>query len=238
MTVTSGFYDSLNGDRKYNAAQFGALFEGLITDGVFMGIGGAFQVTIGTGLQVIVSDGRAWFEGTWTDNDAALPLSLDAAEPLLKRIDSVILEINKSTRENSIYILKGTPASTPSAPAMTANTTIIQYRLADIFIAAGATTLSASNLTGFVGSTETPLATGMMQTMSIEMITAAMEADFDEWFATIQGQLEGNVAANLAAGLAALEDEVDALSDLVPTITTGTAAPTGGVDGDIYLRHA
>lgn len=240
MTVTSGFYDSLNGDRKYNAAQFGALFEGIITDGVFMGIGNAFQVSVGTGLQIIVGTGRAWFEGTWTDNDTALPISLDAAEPLLKRIDSVILEINKSTRENSIYILKGTPASSPAAPAMTSNETIMQYRLANIYVGAGVTSLTAGNLTGFVGSTETPLCTGIMSTMSIEMITAAMEEDFDTWFANIQGQLSGDVAANLAAQIAAVDSALDALtaSNRCRPITVGTAAPTGGTAGDIYLRYA
>ena len=34
MSVSSGFFNSLNGDRKYNAAQMSAIFDGLIIDGV------------------------------------------------------------------------------------------------------------------------------------------------------------------------------------------------------------
>ena len=42
MSVSSGFFNSLNGDRKYNAAQMSAIFDGLIIDGVFASIGTAF----------------------------------------------------------------------------------------------------------------------------------------------------------------------------------------------------
>lgn len=44
MSVTYGFYNSLNGDRKYNAEQVSSLFDGLIIDGVFASIGTAFAV--------------------------------------------------------------------------------------------------------------------------------------------------------------------------------------------------
>ena len=36
MAVTYGFYNSSNGDRKYNALQFSRLFEGIIRDGGFL----------------------------------------------------------------------------------------------------------------------------------------------------------------------------------------------------------
>ena len=39
MALTYGFYNSLNGDRKYNAMDISRLFDGLIKDGVFMSIG-------------------------------------------------------------------------------------------------------------------------------------------------------------------------------------------------------
>ena len=34
MSVTYGFYNSLNGDRRYDANQMSAIFDGLIIDGV------------------------------------------------------------------------------------------------------------------------------------------------------------------------------------------------------------
>ena len=39
MSVTYGFYNSLNGDRKYDSAQISSIFDGLIVDGIFASIG-------------------------------------------------------------------------------------------------------------------------------------------------------------------------------------------------------
>ena len=44
MSVTSGFFNSLNGDRRYNAEQMSSIFDGIINDGIFANIGTAFGV--------------------------------------------------------------------------------------------------------------------------------------------------------------------------------------------------
>lgn len=53
MTVTFGFYNSLNSDRLYNALQMSSLFDGIITDGVFASIGTSMIVTPDSGLSVL-----------------------------------------------------------------------------------------------------------------------------------------------------------------------------------------
>ena len=70
MALTYGFYNSLNGDRKYNAMDISRLFDGLIKDGVFMSIGSAFIVEASSERVVNVGIGRAWFNNTWIYNDA------------------------------------------------------------------------------------------------------------------------------------------------------------------------
>ena len=85
MSVSSGFFNSLNGDRKYNAAQMSAIFDGLIIDGVFASIGTAFAVKAAGGLTVNVGVGKAWFDHTWTVNDSILPMTAPEAEGLLDR---------------------------------------------------------------------------------------------------------------------------------------------------------
>ena len=72
MSVSSGFFNSLNGDRKYNAAQMSAIFDGLIIDGVFASIGTAVAVKAAGGLTVNVGIGKSWFDHTWTVNDLSL----------------------------------------------------------------------------------------------------------------------------------------------------------------------
>ena len=52
MSVTSGFFNSFNHDRRYNAEQMSAIFDGIINDGVFANIGTAFAVQDGHGSTV------------------------------------------------------------------------------------------------------------------------------------------------------------------------------------------
>lgn len=247
MALTSGFYNSLNGDRKYNAAQFGAIFDGILRDGVFASIGTSLVVLAGGGMQVNVGVGRCWFDKTWTNNDAPLPLVVDNAEVVLNRIDIVVVEVGIASRINSIKIVKGTPASTAVAPTLTNTESIKQYPLAHIYLAAGVTSVLQTNITNKVGTVDCPFVTGLFETMTIEGITAILEAEFNEWFENLQGQLSGEIAVTLANQITAVDDRVDATNLVVEEIDertaalkpigTGTAAPSGGDDGDVYFRY-
>ena len=129
MSITSGFFNSVNGDRKYDAMQMSSIFDGLIIDGIFASIGTAFVVKATTAQTVNVGIGKAWFNHTWTLNDAVLPLECPDSELLLNRIDAIVLEVNttETVRENSIKIIRGTPATDPSRPTLIKEGTIYQY---------------------------------------------------------------------------------------------------------------
>lgn len=199
MAVTYGFYDSLNHDRLYNAQQMSAIFDGIINDGVFMSVGNQFHTVAGTGMQVIVKSGRAWFNSTWTLNDAEYPLSIDAADVLLTRIDAVVLEVNSevATRANTIKVVKGTPASTPAKPTLTNTATIHQHALAYVTVAKNTTAITNSMIEIVVGKTETPYVTAILQTTDITDLFKKWENDFQVWFETVKGTLDGDVALNL-----------------------------------------
>ena len=79
MAITSGFFNSLSGDRKYDARQMGEMFDGLIEDGVFMSIGDALKTVLSSGMTVAVGTGRAWFLHTWTKNDSDQLITVSAA---------------------------------------------------------------------------------------------------------------------------------------------------------------
>ena len=199
MAVTYGFYNSLNKDRMYNAEQMSSIFNGIITDGVFSTIGDALMTVAGTGMQVIIKPGRAWFNSTWTLNDAQLPLDVPTADVSLSRIDAVILEINSgiSTRANSIKILKGMPSANPTKPALSATETLHQYALAYITVAAGVTSITAANIEINVGKASCPFITSVLQQTDITDLFNQWDAEFNAWFANVQSQLSGDIAANL-----------------------------------------
>lgn len=183
MSVTYGFYNSLNGDRKYNAAQMSAIFDGLIIDGVFASIGTAFAVKAAGGLTVNVGIGKAWFDHTWTVNDSILPMTAPEAEVLLDRIDAVVLEVNgmESVRENTIKFVKGNPSSAPSRPTLTNEGNVHQYPLAYIYRKFGSTVITQANITNMVGTESTPFVTGILQTISLDELLGKWQDELDRF---------------------------------------------------------
>ena len=172
MSVSSGFFNSLNGDRKYNAAQMSAIFDGLIIDGVFASIGTAFAVKAAGGLTVNVGIGKAWFDHTWTVNDSILPMTAPEAEVLLDRIDAVVLEVNgmESVRNNTIKFVKGNPSSAPSRPTLTNEGNVHQYPLCYIYRKYGTAVINQAELAFFRRSVWTScLANGRMSLIDLLM---------------------------------------------------------------------
>lgn len=183
MSVSSGFFNSLNGDRKYNAAQISAIFDGLIIDGVFASIGTAFAVKAAGGLTVNVGVGKAWFDHTWTVNDSILPMTAPEAEVLLDRIDAVVLEVNgtESVRENTIKFVKGNPSSAPSRPTLTNEGNVHQYPLCYIYRKYGTAVINQADITPMVGTESTPFVTGILQTISLDELLGKWQDELDRF---------------------------------------------------------
>lgn len=185
--VTYGFYDSINGDRKYNAIQFGSIFDGIVRDGIFMSIGDCFRVRQGEGMMVLVGIGRAWFNHTWTLNDALLPVYIPQSEVILHRIDAVVIDVDatQSSRKNSIIVVKGTPSSNPQRPNMIHTAYRNQYPLAYIYVQAGTTSIRTADISSAVGTSEAPYVTGILETVNID---ALLDQWKDQWQAFYEKQ--------------------------------------------------
>ena len=183
MSVSSGFFNSLNGDRKYNAAQMSAIFDGVIIDGVFASIGTAFAVKAAGGLTVNVGIGKAWFDHTWTVNDSILPMTAPEAEVLLDRIDAVVLEVNgmESVRNNTIKFVKGNPSSAPSRPTLTNEGNVHQYPLCYIYRKYGTAVINQADITPMVGTESTPFVTGILQTISLDELLGKWQDELDRF---------------------------------------------------------
>lgn len=197
MSVTYGFYNSLNGDRKYNAEQVSSLFDGLIIDGVFASVGTAFAVKATTGITVNVGIGKAWFNHTWTLNDSILPLEAPEAEVLLDRIDAVVLEVDatESVRANSIKFVKGTPSSVPSNPTLTNEGTVHQYPLCYIYRKFGSSAITQADITNMVGTESTPFVTAMLQTISLDELLGQWQSELDQFVDARQDEVDQWIAS-------------------------------------------
>lgn len=184
MSVTYGFYNSKNKDRRYDAIQMSSIFDGIIRDGILQHVGTAMMVKESTGMMVNVGIGRAWFNHTWTLNDALLPLTVPQSEVILNRIDAVILEVDsrESVRANTIKIVKGTPATNPVKPSMIKTNDRWQYPLAYIRVNSGVTSIRQANITNTVGTSECPFVTAPLEKMSIDALVAQWKDQWSKWF--------------------------------------------------------
>lgn len=185
MSVTSGFFNSIDGDRKYSAEQMSAIFDGLINDGVYASIGTAFIVKPNVGNTVLVGKGRAWFDSTWIYNDAPLPIDLDISDLLLDRYDAIVLEVshNDAIRAGSIKVLKGEPSGTPVYPELVNTLDTHQYPLAYVHRIANSSTVTNADIINMVGLEQTPFVTGIIQTVSITEILGRWQDELDQFVA-------------------------------------------------------
>lgn len=182
MAVTSGFFNDQGGDRKYTAEQFSSLFDGIINDGVFPSHKDALHVTAGSGMQVLVGTGRAWFDHTWTDNSTSLVLEISAASSTQNRIDAVVLRVDKTlgVRANKIYVKMGTAAGSPTAPIMEKSTNVIEYPLALVTVNRGVTNIATANITNKIGTSECPFVSLVNNTFDSNKLIEQWEAIFNQ----------------------------------------------------------
>lgn len=147
MALRSGFFNSVSGDRKYDASFFAEYFATFIGNGVFPNPSNNFQVTAGTGMNLTIRAGKAWINGYYAIDESAFNVRLDVADGVLPRIDRVVLRLSYYDRTITIAVKKGTPASSPVASTLQRDANQYELALADIYVTNGAVSITQSNIT-------------------------------------------------------------------------------------------
>lgn len=184
MAVTYGFYNSINKDRAYNAIQMSQIFDGIINDGIYMSVLDHFAVRASGGMNVIVGGGRAWFNHTWTYNDSDLILTIDDSEFEAKRIDAIVLKVDRrdASRKNDIMVIKGTPSDSPVKPTFDDGGDIYYHPLAYVSIDANITQVTDSMIENAIGVDErTPFVTGIIEHVTAGELLEQWVAEYQEW---------------------------------------------------------
>lgn len=116
------------------------------------------SVNVASGLVVVDGTQDTTHQGSYVClNDAVVNLTIAAADPTNPRIDIVVAQVQDSQYSGAtdawkLAVVTGTPAPSPSAPALPANAVL----LANVAVAANATSIVSANITDkrlFVGST-------------------------------------------------------------------------------------
>jgi len=162
-------------------------------------------------MTVTVHPGYANINGRQVYEETDRVLTVQAAHASLDRIDSVVLrlDLTLSALTIDLYVVEGTPAATPAAPALTRNASTWELGLANLFIARSTATISQERITdtrldgercGLVAAVIADTDTSAFYTQfaaDLAAFKAGREADFDAWFATVQGALTQDAAGNL-----------------------------------------
>ena len=142
----SGFFNSSDGDRVYDATDFASYFGKLVGNGIFYSSTSALKVTAGTGMSVDVAAGSAWINGYSYENTDTLTLEINTADGVNPRIDRVVIQWSAVNREIKLAVLTGTADETPAAAPLTRNNDIYELGIADITVERGAIGISAANV--------------------------------------------------------------------------------------------
>lgn len=212
MAVKSGFFNSIDDDRLYNADDMSMYFEGLVSDGVYESVGDALIVRASSGMDVTVGTGRALVKMRWLKNTEVLPLTISAADVQHDRHDLIVLrcDLTEGARAVTIDIKEGTPAARPVPQALENSETVKELALARIWVRKGATAIFQSHIADLRGTTDCGFVTGVVQQVDtsqlflqyqnafenfyseIDNYFVQKQAQFDAWFAGIVGTLGVN----------------------------------------------
>ena len=191
-------FNSVIGDRVYKAEDFRQYFAQFIGNGVFYSNAGALKVSEYSGMQLQVGAGAAWVAGAGYINDSTLTVSLANADGALNRIDRIVVRCSYTERNVYIDVLQGSYSAQPTAPALTRNADAYELALADIYVAAGATSITQAAITDQrLNTTVCGIVTGLItqadttdifnQFVSyLEQFKAQYIADIEDWTETEQ----------------------------------------------------
>ena len=183
MAEFGGFFNSVNGDRKYKSEDFAKYFKTFMSTGVNPDKE-SLRVYKKNTTQIEIKPGSANVEGYLYLNDSSLIKSVTTGT---SRIDRVVLKLDLVNRTLNISIKQGTQSA---APELVRNNSIYELSLAKINI-------TGSDFT-IIDERENPNVCGFMEFTGIADIQKmwddfiSMVTDLNsmwlDWFNSMQGQ--------------------------------------------------
>lgn len=188
-----GFFNSVAGDRLYTAEQMNNPYHRIVSNGVFAKPDGSsstdFQVIADGTMKLHVKEGEGIFDGKWAKSDAEMVLNVPAADVTYPRIDSVCFRVDYGRREGILTLKIGTPAISPTPPALQRSQQAYEYRLANIRVNANVQGITQANITDTRAGSDCGFITHLLYQSDISATFIQWQAQFDEWFKDVKETL-------------------------------------------------
>lgn len=238
MAMRYGFFDSeITGtdeeqqpifDRAENAEFISEIFASLVTDGVYADPADNFAVQASSGMNVIIKAGKGFVHGrfAWAGEDTTL--TVGASNSALPRIDTVVLRLSMTDRTISPSIKAGTPASSPATPSLTRTADVYELRLANISVAAGATSIKQADIADTrYDTSQCGIVTGVIDQIDTTGLFAQYDDQFNNWFKNLENTLDENQATNLQNNINKLDERSLSVKDELKTENLNDVQTTG-----------
>lgn len=237
FAVHCGFFDAIDSDRTYSADEMNRPYRRVISNGVFATPQGNpstdLQVVESTGMNIICRPGEGLFADKWFENPSSIVITVPDNTTTVPRIDSVLVQVDTRTsgRVGNIVYRTGTPASSPVPPAINQIDGVVEYRLANIRVNAGVTSIMGRYITDRRGSSDCPWVTSLIYQVDTSTL-------YDQWQAAYAEYFEEEKAI-WDAWYAQLTEDLDVSMTLdrhTNTVTT-TAQTTGTIPIGLAYNH-
>lgn len=173
-------------------AEDAELFHCTRTSGIWAEDSFPISVT-GADNNITIGKGIAWinneeFSGKVAALKSAEVLDLGIANSTYPKIDIIAIQFNANNNETNVIVKKGTPATNPVRPAMVRTGAIYELYLASIYRPAGATAVTASNITDLRMD---KTVCGLMADSVTSVDTSAIDAQVKALIANLEAEIQG-----------------------------------------------
>jgi len=264
MAIRSFPFNSIGGDRKYNATHWAEYFASFIGNGVFPNPSDNLQIVANNDMTVTVKAGIAWIDGYIMINDSDYILNIDPADGILDRKDRVVARWDALDREIRVEVKKGELSSSPTAPSLQRDADAHELGLADISIAKGSIEIRQANIVdlrlnknycgivhGLIEQVDTTTLFNQYQAwindkknefdQDLVNYKNTNQQELDNWYETTTEDFENAFNAWFTTIQDILDENIAAnllsMIEDIPKIYTGKTEPEEIRTGDIWLRE-
>lgn len=215
MAINSYFFNAVlsdgSYDRVYNADDFTSYLDLIVGSGVFPNPSTNLQVRASSGMNVAVGAGSGWINGHKMVNTTDLVLSVEAADVIMDRIDSVIFYVDYDERQMGIEVKTGTIASNPVAPELVRTDDRYEMQLATIAVGKQITSITAAMITDTrMNSDVCGYVQGLIQQIDTSTLWQQQQQMFNDWFNSVKEQFQAGKVFKKYEGIYVTQDSNEA----------------------------
>lgn len=189
FTVKSGFYNSVNHDRLYVAEDMNKPYSRVVADGVFATPQGTPSddlqvVSASNGMKITVKKGQAICGKKWFENTSSVVITVPPNTSVNDRIDSVLIQIDNANgvRAGNIVYRTGEASADPVAPSVVSDDYVTEYRLANVYVESGTSSITDAQITDCRGSSECPWVTSLIQQVDTSTLWTQYQEAYQQYY--------------------------------------------------------